>query len=84
MIICLFVYSVIQEINLFSQQGRFKLIKSDRNPFLGYKIFILQINAIPLNFHKKKKSIMICKKNIKQHVYLTSIIYFFLSIESAY
>ncbi len=51
MIISLFVYSVIQEIDLFTQQGRFKLIKSDRNQFLGYKIFILQINAIPLNFH---------------------------------
>ncbi len=55
MIICLFVYSVIQEINLFTQQGCFKLIKSNKNPFLGYKIFILQINAIPLNFHKMKK-----------------------------
>ncbi len=41
MIICLFVYSVIQEINLFIQQGRFKLIKSDRNPFLGKYLYCI-------------------------------------------
>ncbi len=35
MIICLFVYSVIQEINLFTQQGRFKLIKKWQKSIFG-------------------------------------------------